>query len=225
MYKKSLIPKTIKIVMLDHDKKLLTVVQTYFSAKKINIIPSQTANETYTTILQVFPDCIIVDTAIPNNIGYDLIHYVKTHSRLKYIPCIFLTTKGLTEDRIEGYKLGCNAYISKPFDPEELESIIRNLICQNKRTLNLTVEIYATLKKIRTELMNQYTSSLHNQRIPLTYDEYKILKKLLHDQQLNKIAHELKVTPRNIEKHISRILDKTNTKSTKQLKSLPWNLP
>ena len=211
--------------MLDDDNKLLNVVQKYFSPKKINILPSQTASEAYTTLMKIFPDCIIVDVAIPNNLGYDLINYIKNHKRLKYIPCIFLTTKGLTEDRIEGYKLGCNAYISKPFDPEELESIIHNLISQNKHTLNLSIEMYSTIKKVRTDLVNQYTSTIHNQRLTLTYDEYTVLKKLLDGQQLNKIADEFNVTTRNIEKHITKILDKTNTKTTKQLKSLPWNLP
>ncbi len=209
--------------MLDHDTKLLNVVQTYFATKKINILPSQSLTDSYSKILTSFPDCIIVDIGIPNQIGHKLIKCIKSDNRLKNIPCIFLTAKGLTEDRIKGYNLGCNAYISKPFDPEELEAIINNLISQTNRTLNLSINIYAKLKKIREKLVNQY-NSCDRQRISLTYDEYKILKKLLSNKNVTEIADEYNLTTRNIEKHISRILNKTSTKNIKQLKSLPWNM-
>lgn len=210
--------------MLDHDTKLLTVVQTYFETKKITILPSQSLNDSYSKILGLFPDCIIIDIGMPNNTGHKLVKYIKSDNRLKYIPCVFLTTKGLTEDRIKGYKLGCNAYISKPFDPEELESIIHNIISQNNRTLDLSIHMYAKLKKIRKKLMEQYDSYMDKQRVKLTYEEYEILKKLLKNQNLTEIAYQCQVTTRNIEKHISRILNKTNTKNIKELKSLPWNV-
>ena len=224
MCKKSSFLKPINIVMLDYDTKLLNVVQTYFATKKINILPSQSLNDSYSKILIWFPDCIIVDIAMPNQTGHKLIKCIQSDNRLKNIPCIFLTANGLTEDRIKGYNLGCNAYISKPFDPEELEAIIHNLISQNNRTLNLSINIYAKLKKIRETLLKQYDFSKYSQRISLTYEEYKVLKNLLKNKNVTEIAYEYNLTPRNIEKHISRILNKTSTKNIKQLKSLPWNV-
>ena len=55
---------------------------------------------------------------MPNNDSYSFIEDVKNNNKFQYIPFIFLTAKGLTEDRIKGYRLGCNSYLSKPFDPE-----------------------------------------------------------------------------------------------------------
>ena len=47
-----------------------------------------------------------------------------------------LTAKGMTEDRIKGYKMGCKAYLGKPFDPEELVAIIDNILSCDRKNIN-----------------------------------------------------------------------------------------
>ena len=53
---------------------------------------------------------------------------LKSLPPLLRIPVIFLTARGQTSDRIRGYKAGVNAYLPKPFDPEELVSIIESVL-------------------------------------------------------------------------------------------------
>ena len=57
---------------------------------------------------------------------------LKREKKLKNLPFIFLTAKGMTKDRIQGYTLGCSAYLTKPFDPAELVAIIENILTRNK---------------------------------------------------------------------------------------------
>ena len=128
MFPKNENEKTIKIVILDSEEKLLKVITNYFSLKKIQIITTSKSEMAWNELEKNLPDCLVVDIIMPNNEGYTFIKNLKKNKDFQHIPFILLTAKGLTEDRILGYKLGCSAYISKPFDPEELESIIKNKV-------------------------------------------------------------------------------------------------
>lgn len=104
------------------------------------------------------PDCLIIDIVMPNNESYNFIKKIKKNKNFQHIPFILLTAKGLTEDRILGYKLGCSAFISKPFDPEELEYIIRSIVLRNDIYLRSMLESYLLIKDIKVNLIKNMLS-------------------------------------------------------------------
>lgn len=90
----------------------------------------------------VLPHVIVTDIRMPGTEmnGLELLSILKDpppssdliinkqRQEWKTIPTVILSAKSLTHDRVEGYRLGCDAYLSKPFDPEELLAILDNLI-------------------------------------------------------------------------------------------------
>jgi DNA-binding response OmpR family regulator len=57
-----------------------------------------------------------------------LLEAIRKDDRLVGVPVVLLTAKGMTEDRVAGYRAGADAYIPKPFDPDELISVIDSAI-------------------------------------------------------------------------------------------------
>ena len=223
MFAKNENEKTIQIVMLDKEEKLLKVIKGYFSLKKIHIITTSKSEVAWNELEKNLPDCLVIDIIMPNSEGYTFIKNLKKNKNFQHIPFILLTAKGLTDDRILGYKLGCSAYISKPFDPEELESIIKNIVVRNDTFLESMLKNYLLLKEIKINLTKKYTQSLENKlKFSLTLQEYNILNQILLGTKIENIALNLNVSKRNIEKYISRLLDKTQTKNIRDLKSLYW---
>ena len=147
---------------------------------------------------------------------------VSEEKRLQHIPVIILTAKGLTEDRIKGYKLGCSIYMSKPFDPDELECIIMNLLKKSALSTNWMIKTHMILKNIRTKLKLKTFPQLDS-KLRLTVAEKIILNDILMGKQTHEIADKHKSSLRHIEHYITRLLDKTLTKNRKELKNLPWN--
>jgi DNA-binding NarL/FixJ family response regulator len=209
--------------MLDSEKKLLNVIKDYFSIKNINIMAYSTQEMAWSQLEYCIPDCMLIDTAMPNDEGYKFIQSIKQNKKFQYIPFIFLTTKGLTEDRIQGYRLGCAAYISKPFDPEELEAIMRNIIGRNENFLDYLVENYYLIKQVKIKLIKKYNSLLMNdEKLVLTHQEQLILNQLLMGKTVTEVALNLNVSTRNIERYITRLFDKTQLKNSRKLKSFLW---
>jgi DNA-binding NarL/FixJ family response regulator len=215
--------KIIQIVMLDTEEKLLEVMKNHFSLRKIQIFVTNKSDVAWNELKKNLPDCLVVDIIMPNNEGYTFIKNLKKHKNFQHIPFILLTAKGLTEDRILGYKLGCSAYISKPFDPEELEAIIKNIVVKNDIFLESMLENYLLIREIKINLIKKYSQSIENKlQFSLTSQEQYILNQILLGNQITNIALNLNVSKRNVERYISRLLDKTRTKNIQDLKSLYW---
>lgn len=220
MYPKKHLTRITEILILDNEEKLLGAIKSYFFIKEINITTTNQLEVALLSLKVSLPDCIVIDIAMPNNIGFKFIQELKRNKRYNHVPFILLTTKGLTQDRIKGYNLGCSAYISKPFDPEELESIIKNLVLKNNRFSRFIFETYLQIKSMRLQLSKKYNICINDfSRIPLTKQEQFILRELLVGKKSPEIAFNLQVSIRFIEKYISRILNKTRSKNISELKS------
>ena len=78
------------------------------------------------------PDLVLTDIAMPEVDGFDLIKKIRATALYKNIPVIFLTAMAKNSDRIKGLKLGAEDYIIKPFNLEELELKIENVLKKSR---------------------------------------------------------------------------------------------
>ncbi len=76
----------------------------------------------------VLPDLVILDIRLPDIDGYEVARRVRTDRRTNEIPIIFLTEKRERIDRLQGFEVGADDYITKPFDVQELRLRVRNAL-------------------------------------------------------------------------------------------------
>jgi two-component system chemotaxis response regulator CheY len=87
--------------------------------------------------LRVLPrdhyDLIVTDINMPDINRLELVSFVKQNPAYRTIPLIIVSTEGSERDRDKGLELGADAYLVKPFEPEYLRQVARDLLARGKR--------------------------------------------------------------------------------------------
>jgi DNA-binding response OmpR family regulator len=82
----------------------------------------------------IIPDCLVLDIQLSGSMdGLGLLKVIRSDPLLTSLPVVLLTAKGKVEDRIIGYESDADAYLPKPFEPDELQSIIDGLLRRDKK--------------------------------------------------------------------------------------------
>jgi DNA-binding NarL/FixJ family response regulator len=166
------------------------------------------------------PHLIVADIRMPRLNGYEFIKKVRQRPEYRLIPVIFLTECNETQDRIQGYRVGCDAYLPKPFEMDELLAVVRNLLERSQIIQNEVrfarpdeggaAEATATG---HAEANSMTRFNLDN----LTEREQQVLELLAHGLSNIDIGVRLHLSPRTIEKYVSNLLRKTETNNRANL--------
>jgi len=183
------------------------------------------ANEAWQMLQQKTPDLVISDIMMPQVDGYQFLKQLRDDPRFKTLPVVFLTARGMTSDRIQGYQAGCDAYLAKPFDPDELVAIVKNLLERRTTTAVETVggteleDIARQIAAIRA-MLDQRGGIVQTPppiRIDFTPREQSVLDLVAQGLMNKEIARRLETSVRNVEKYVSRLFSKTGTNSRTEL--------
>ena len=111
----------------DHEenRRLLRDLLTSFGYELIEAV---TGEEGLTAAETERPDLILMDIQLPGIDGYETTRRIKANPMLRNIPVIAVTSYALSGDDVKAFAAGCDAYVTKPFDPEELLAKIREFL-------------------------------------------------------------------------------------------------
>ncbi|HKZ67136.1 MAG TPA: ATP-binding protein, partial [Chitinophagaceae bacterium] len=100
---------------------------------KYTVVEASNGKEGWQKIKDIVPDLVVSDIMMPQLTGIDLSRRIKNDPRTSHIPIILLTAMESEETQLEGYQIGINDYIAKPFTFEILDARIKNLLTQQKQ--------------------------------------------------------------------------------------------
>jgi DNA-binding response OmpR family regulator len=188
------------ILIVDDDEKHVFSTMLYLNAQGFKTFETPSGEDALKLLKVIHADLIILDILMLDIDGYRFIDILNTDPKLNKIPFIFLSAKGMTQDRIKGYRAGCSSYIPKPFDPEELVAIINNILFRKKEHILEFRTLLKSVRNIKTRLENRYDLSAQlKEHLNLTPREYSVLKYVLEGLRNKEIAAILKTGLRNIE--------------------------
>ena len=122
------------LVLVVEDNRDIALYLKSLLSESYQVITARNGEEGLEAAEKSIPDLVITDLMMPVKDGYQLACEMKQNMLLNHIPVIILTAKSSDEDRIEGLRCGVEAYIRKPFQPEELLIRIENIL-ENRRIL------------------------------------------------------------------------------------------
>jgi two-component system, chemotaxis family, chemotaxis protein CheY len=99
----------------------------------VKIVEAETGFEALRHLPRSSFDLIVTDINMPDINGLELVSFVKRNAAYRAIPLVIVSTEGSARDRDKGLGLGADAYLVKPFEPEALRDIARELLARGAR--------------------------------------------------------------------------------------------
>jgi PleD family two-component response regulator len=117
-----------KILIVEDDLDVAEMLNAYFRVQGYDVFTVNWGEDGVRAAQTVLPDLMILDIRLPDIDGYEVARRVRTDRRTNEIPIIFLTEKRERIDRLQGFEVGADDYITKPFDVQELRLRVRNAL-------------------------------------------------------------------------------------------------
>lgn len=189
-----------RLLIVDDEPNLLRAVAAVLRGENFEVSTARSGREALIAVAQNQPDLIVSDVRMPGMDGFELARKLSRAPNSALIPIVFLTAKDETEDRVEGFKSGVDVYLTKPFEPEELIAVIKNILQRVERT-------HSTIARM---LGDEEKETVFVRDEDLTEAEWRVAKSVARGASNKEIALELNLSIRTVENHVSRILAKKN---------------
>ncbi len=191
-----------RILVVDDEPKLLRAVAVTLREEGYEVTTARSGDEALVAVSASVPDLVVSDIRMPRMDGYQLARALRSNPRTELIPVVFLTAKGERKDRLAGIRSGVDAYLVKPFDPEELLAVVANLLARAERT---SAELARLVGTAQGEGIPAPSSVLEEEFTPT---EARVARLVAEGMSNKEIAAELGSSVRTVEGHISNILSK-----------------
>ncbi len=206
---------TDKILIVEDEKPISELIGFHLEKKNYQIKFSYDGESAIQEIEHWLPDLILLDWMLPNISGIEVLKRIKRKDNLKKIPIIMLTAKGQEDDKIRGFELGVEDYVTKPFLPSEILARIKSLLNRTKsREENDSLKFH----DININLTNRRVTR-GERKLNLGPTEFNLLKFFIENkgrvysrQQLldNVWLNDAYVEPRTVDVHIRRLRKELN---------------
>ena len=167
-----------KLLLVEDDAEIREIIIDYFTEKSggaLTIDAAETGIEGQLKCIDNEYDLILLDVMLPEVDGFTICRELRKKSD---VPIIFITARHNESDRLHGYKLGCDDYVTKPFSLAELHAKVNALLKRSKGMIRREV---MTAGKIKLDPY-RYTTYINDEEIILAPIEFAILKILMENQ-------------------------------------------
>ncbi|MBI5699478.1 response regulator [Candidatus Saganbacteria bacterium] len=123
-----------KILVVDDEEDIVTALSIRLKALGYEVITAADGMAALDVARTQNPDLILLDIMLPKLDGYKVCRMLKFDEKYRHIPIIMITAKVADSNKKMGEEVGADAYLTKPFNPEELVARIKELISGRKKT-------------------------------------------------------------------------------------------
>ena len=205
------------VLIIEDEPDIRKTIDYNLSKESFKVVQAESIAEGEKALAAKKIDVVILDLMLPDGSGLTLCRDIKSEAKTKHIPVIILTAKTDEVDRVVGFELGADDYVTKPFSVREL--ILRVKAILKRGTSSTQQENDGSNIEAGDLRMNldAHQVFISDEEIALTSLEFRLLKHLLdrrgrvqtRDQLLEEVwGYSSDVTTRTVDTHIKRLREK-----------------
>jgi two-component system phosphate regulon response regulator PhoB len=204
-----------KILVIEDEPDIRKTLEYNLSREGYEVAVCGTLQEAK-KLLEPSLSLLVLDLMLPDGSGLDLCREIKKNSLLSNIPIIILTAKDDEVDRVVGFELGADDYVTKPFSVRELILRVKAVLKRGEVNKPELVEVERQFGDLSIDV-DSHEVHVNNELVVLTALEFKLLNQLVdrrgrvqsRDQLLSDVwGYSSEVTTRTVDTHIKRLREK-----------------
>ncbi|MBI5469188.1 MAG: response regulator transcription factor [Deltaproteobacteria bacterium] len=205
-----------RILVVDDEPDILNLLDYNLRKAGFKVLSAKDGPEAIDTARLQRPDLILLDIMLPDMEGTEVLKRLKTFDSTRHIPVIMLTAKGEEVDKIIGFELGAEDYITKPFSPRELILRVRAVLKRGAEPAEPAGGKSLSFKELSVDL-SRHRVTVKGVEVVLSSQEFKLLSGLLgsrgmvlsRDAILDRAwGRDCFVIPRTVDTHVRRLRSK-----------------
>ena len=164
-----------KILVVDDDTNICELLRLYLTKEGYQVTTANDGEEGLDKFNQVKPDMVLLDVMMPKMDGWEVCRRIRASSQ---VPVIMLTARGEERDELQGFKLGVDEYISKPFSPKILVARVNAIL---RRTLGAVGNDSLEAGGITID-KSAHIVKIDGTPVELSYKEFELLTYFIENQ-------------------------------------------
>jgi DNA-binding response OmpR family regulator len=169
------------IFIVEDNESIREAAASYLKLQEHEVLEFGKISGVFDAVRMKNPDLIILDIMLPDGDGFRLAKQIRARSVRSQIPILFLTAKTSESDRITGFEVGGDDYVTKPFSPKELVLRVSAILRRTKKDRELEIVEWRLGKDKLQVDESAHRILVNNKEASLTAAEWKILVYLLEN--------------------------------------------
>jgi len=204
-----------RVLVVDDEEDLAELLSVNLAREGFRVETANSGREALAALRAQRPDLLILDLMLPDLSGLELCRRIRADEQLQGLPILMLTAKADEVDRIVGFELGADDYVTKPFSPREVSLRVRALL---RRADDADENTGVVIERAGIALDPQrHRCTANGHDVTLTATEFRLLEVLMtragrvqtREQLLAKVwGSDISVTSRTVDTHIKRLREK-----------------
>ena len=203
------------ILVIDDEPDILELVRFSLSQEGFSVETAATGTEGLACVASRLPDLVVLDLMLPDISGTEVCRQLRSQKETAELPVLMLTARGEEVDRVVGFELGADDYVTKPFSPRELALRVKAVLRRSAPSTS-SAERILTHGDLAVDL-ERHRCKVAEAEIDLTAKEFGLLSMLMHrpgrvftrEKLLDELwGSEVTVTHRTVDTHMKRLREK-----------------
>lgn len=170
-----------KILVIDDDNAINELIKINLELVGYKVFQALDGIKGFALAKQELPNVIILDVMMPEVDGYTVAQRLRQNPSTKNVPILMLTALSQLQDKITGFDIGVDDYLTKPFEMEELRVRLRALLKRSGQIPeSIATKEILTVKEV-TLLPEKYSVKIHDNEVKLTPIEFEIFNVLFQN--------------------------------------------
>jgi two-component system phosphate regulon response regulator PhoB len=191
-----------RVLVVEDEPDIAALIAYQLTREGFRVETAGTGPEALQAISRDIPDLVVLDRMLPGLSGDEVLQRLKQESATSNIPVLVLTAKREQEDRIKGFELGADDYLTKPFSPRELVLRVQAIL---RRVHEAGMTAGGRILKagpVRMDL-GSHQVTLSGEEVNLTPTEFRLLQALMERRGRTQSRQQLLEKAWDVEPHAS----------------------